>query len=58
MVRLALSASKVLHMEMRAAVRSHTGALVRSMGGSNESRASMRDATLDDDALDEAMPET
>jgi hypothetical protein len=51
LVHLALSASKVLHSEMRNAVRTHTGTLVRAMGGCGDDHASGRDAALGDDDI-------
>lgn len=53
--RLALSASKVLHTEMRTAVRAHTGELVRAMDGGGVARPVGQKAGLEDGDLDETM---
>jgi len=58
LVRLALKASKVLHVEMRAAVRAHTEDQVRAMGGSGITLVSGPDEISGNDDIDEAMPGT
>lgn len=57
LIRLALQASKVLHTEMRNAVRSRTGELVQAMGGAGISRIAGREAAPGGLEIDDGMGE-
>ncbi|KIJ28171.1 hypothetical protein M422DRAFT_54726 [Sphaerobolus stellatus SS14] len=57
LVRLALKASTVLHTEMRAAIRTHTGDLVRAMGGTGVSRMAGREAAPGGEDVGDTMEE-